>query len=59
MLDKLLFWVVLGWMIAMLLMVIQVVREAWLEAGQLGLEDDLPATSPAQEPKAKAASDLP
>ena len=40
MLDKILFWVVLVWMVAMLVMAIIAIREVWKEDSQLPAEPD-------------------
>ena len=49
MLDKILFWVVLVWMIAMLVMAIIVVREVWQESSRQPADPDAPEPSNASE----------
>jgi preprotein translocase subunit SecG len=46
MLDKILFWVVLVWMIVMLVLAIIAVREVWKEAGQPETEGEPPDGAP-------------
>jgi hypothetical protein len=49
MLDKILFWVVLVWMIGMLIMAIIAVREVWKEASRPDAEGEPPdGTLPAK-----------
>jgi hypothetical protein len=59
MLDKILFWVVLGWMIALLVLAFRAVREVWREASQADAEDGPPATTPPQGPKSPTVADPP
>ncbi|PYM14139.1 MAG: hypothetical protein DME18_07395 [Verrucomicrobia bacterium] len=42
MLDKILFWVVLVWMVALLAMAVWAVREVWKEDNREPLQDDKP-----------------
>jgi len=59
MLDKILFWVVLVWMVALLVMAIWAVREVIKEDGQSPTDDTDPGTvsGPApEEPKNGGAS---
>ena len=46
MLDKILFWVVLVWMIGMLVMTIFAVREVWKDASQPQSDADDPDSPP-------------
>jgi hypothetical protein len=48
MLDKILFWVVLVWMIGMLVMAIIAVRDVWKEDSKLEGEDNDEGPSPAK-----------
>jgi len=51
MLDRILFWVVLGWMVAMLVMAFLAIREVWRESSKPDAEGDQPdATPPAKPP---------
>jgi hypothetical protein len=56
MLDKILFWVVLVWMVAMLVLAFLAVREVWREASQPEGDDTSPTPTPPQEPKNPAVS---
>ena len=47
MLDKILFWVVLVWMIALLIMAIMAVREVWKEDSRETTEPDSPTAKDA------------
>jgi len=46
MLDQVLFWVVLVWMIGMLVMAFIAVREVWRDSNQPGPESESLETSP-------------
>jgi preprotein translocase subunit SecG len=59
MLDKILFWVVLVWMVAMLVLAFLAVREVWREASQPEVDDDPASPTPPQEPKGPATVDPP
>ena len=52
MLDKILFWVVLVWMVALLVMAFWALREVWKEDGQEPIEPEPAdrAATPAPEP---------
>jgi hypothetical protein len=53
MLDKILFWVVLVWMITMLVMAIIAVREVWRDAAKPEPEGDAsegPPSAPGSDP---------
>jgi hypothetical protein len=50
MLDKILFWVVLVWMVGMLVMAISAVREVWREASQPRPDENEPAAPPSDGP---------
>jgi len=51
MLDKILFWVVLVWMLALLMMAIWAVREVIKEDGQSTTEDTDTGTAPGSAPE--------
>ena len=46
MLDKILFWVVLVWMIGMLVMAVLAVREVWKDASKPQSDADSPDSPP-------------
>jgi cytoskeletal protein RodZ len=56
MLDRVLFWVVLAWMVALLVLAFLAVREVWRETSKPDAEGDQPSTTPPAPPKADAAS---
>jgi len=49
MLDGILFWVVLGWMVAMLVLAFLAVRDVWRETSRADPEEDQPDTAPSAE----------
>jgi hypothetical protein len=57
MLDKILFWVVLVWMVALLGMAIWAVREVIKEDGRFPTDDD--GTAPGSAPEEPKTSDAP
>ena len=57
MLDKILFWVVLLWMIGMLVMAFFAVREVWQEASNPPSDADDTAPSPGSDSDASAPKD--
>ncbi len=50
MLDKVLFWVVLIWMVGMLVMAFIAVREVWRDSNRLDEDPDAAAASPKESP---------
>lgn len=51
MLDKILFWVVLAWMVAMLVMAFLAIREVWRECSKPGADGEPPDATPPAKPK--------
>jgi len=49
MLDKIIFWVVLVWMVALLVMAFRVVREVWREDSRSSDNNARPPADPAPE----------
>lgn len=48
--DRILFWVVLVWMVVMLVMAFLAIREVWRECSKPDTEGDEPDTTPPAEP---------
>ena len=56
MIDKILFWVVLVWMVGLLVMGFIAVREIWREAGQPPVDPDNPVPPPDTVSKAEGTT---
>ncbi len=57
--DRILFWVVLGWMVAMLVLAFLAVREVWRETSKPDAEGDQPDTAPSAKPETESATHRP
>jgi hypothetical protein len=57
MLDKILFWVVLVWMVGMLVMAIVAVREVWKDAGKPQPDENEPAAPAGDSPSSADGGD--
>ena len=59
MLERILFWVVLAWMAAMLVVAFLTVREVWRETSKPDPEGDQPDTAPPVRPKSESVNHRP
>ena len=59
MLDGILFWAVLGWMVAMLVLAFLAVREVWRETSKPDPEGDQPDTAPSARPETESTTHRP
>ena len=59
MLERILFWVVLAWMAAMLVVAFLTVREVWRETSKPDPEGDQPVTAPPARPKSESVTHRP